>query len=318
MRRICEKHGVEFVENRREWAQYLRDHEMKVEVDPEHGLLQDGVHQSKYGALVINENIFRHFAVRDTYAYDPDSRERRLSVTRSEVASGAESATISDPNWTTKDGVASTTASGSRIKVRFTGNRINLIGVRSPDGGKARIMLDGLAAEEVPCFLAGPIVCGANNARPEQGSVRDVGPHGITLLENLVPQTWTIRVTDNEGSYDLTGSVTGADGVGDVLKPFVGNSGQVCVPAELWRHGASCVPFLHPWDGKILNKAGDTYTFDVYRACEPMVDFRGKAGEFRVCLFQALPNQSHVLELLTVGEGRVTVKCFEVFEPPLH
>ena len=35
MRRICEKHGVEFVENREEWARYLRDHDMKVEVDPE-------------------------------------------------------------------------------------------------------------------------------------------------------------------------------------------------------------------------------------------------------------------------------------------
>lgn len=316
VRRICEKHGVEFVENRKEWASYMRDHDMKVEVDPERGLLMDAVHQSKYGALVINENIFRHFAVRDAYTYDPDSRERRLNVTRGEAIADKESATISGSDWTMLGGVASTTATGSRIKVRFTGNRIDLIGVKSPDGGKARILLDGLPAEEVSCFLAGPIVTGAKNARPQRGSARDIGPHGIALCENLVPQTWTIQVTDDEGNYELTGSVTGADGSGNMTKPFTSNSGQISIPTELWRHGSGCVPFLRPWDGTIVNKTGDTYTFHVYRACHPTVDFRGKGGEFRVNLFQALPNQPHVLEFVTVGEGKVTVKSFDIFEPP--
>ncbi|MFV1968136.1 MAG: hypothetical protein ACC628_22150, partial [Pirellulaceae bacterium] len=318
MRRICEKHGVEFVENRKEWARYLRDHDMKVEVDPERGLLLDAVHQSKYGALVINENIVRHFAASDTYAYDPDRRERRLSVTRGEAVSGKEGATISGPNWTVREGVASTTDSGSPTKVRFTGDRIDLIGVKSPDGGKARIVLDGRPAEEVPCFFAGPIVTGANNARPERGSAGDIGPHGITLGKDLVPQTWTIRVTDDDGNYELTGRVTGFDGKGHMLKPFVGNSGQIGIPPELWRHGAGCVPFLHPWNGKILNKTGDAYTFNVSRACKPMVDFYGKGGEFRINLFQALPNEAHVLELITVGDGKVTVKFFDIFEPPLR
>ncbi|NLX99261.1 MAG: hypothetical protein GXY83_24250 [Rhodopirellula sp.] len=318
MRRICAKYGVEFVENRKEWANYLRDHNMEVEVDPEHGLLQDGVQQSKYGALVINENIVRHFAARDTYAYDPNDRERRLGVTRSETDGGQECATAMGPHWTLLDGAAGTDAAGSRIRVQFTGNRIDLIGVRAPDGVRAKIRLDGLPAEEVPCFLAGPIVPGRDNAAPPQGSIGDIGPHGIDLGRGLVPQTWTIRVTDDKGHYELVGSVTGADGEGNVLKPFVSNSGQIGIPPELWRHGAGCVPFLHPWNGKILNKAGDTYTFDVYRACAGIVDFQGNGGEFRTTLFQALPNQSHVLELITAGEGRVTVKRFDVFEPPLR
>ena len=319
MRRICETYGVEFVENRKEWAQYLRDNDMKVEVDPEHGLLMDGVHQSKYGALVINENIVRHFAARDVYAYAPDSRERHLSVTRSgRAASGKESAMIAGSDWTIREGVASSTASGNRITVRFTGNRIDLIGVKSPGGGTARIMLDGLPAEEATCFFAGPIVCGADNARSKSGSVRDIGPHGIEPGSDLVPQTWTIRVTDDEGGYELSGSVTGADGKGHMLKPFLSDSGQISIPPERWRHGAGCVPFLHPWNGKIVNKTGDTYTFSVYRACESVVDFHGKGGEFRVNLFQNLPNQAHVLELVVEGDGKVNVKHFDVFEPPLH
>ncbi|MFT4588951.1 MAG: hypothetical protein ACI8QF_003059 [Limisphaerales bacterium] len=318
MRRICEKHGVEFVENRKEWAQYLRDHDMKVEVDPDKGLLQDGVHQSKYGALVINENIVRHFAARDAYAYDPDSRERRLSLTRGETVPDTEGATISGPNWRLRDGVASASAARSRIEVRFTGNRIDLIGVKSRDGGKARIMLDGLPAEQAPCFLAGPIVAGAQNARPPRGSVRDIGPHGIATGTGLVPQTWTILVTDDEGNYELTGSVTGRDGAGQMTKPFTSASGQIGIPPELWRHGSGCVPFMGAWNGKILNKAGDTYTFDVYRACESMVDFEGEGGEFRINLFQALPNQTHTLELISVGNQKVAIKFFDVFEPPLR
>ncbi|MFV1994505.1 MAG: hypothetical protein ACC661_03630 [Verrucomicrobiales bacterium] len=319
MRRICKKYGVEFVENRKEWASYLRDQGMKVEVDPEGGLLQDVVHQSKYGALVINENIVRHFAARDTYAYDPDSRERRLGVTRGgEISATAESATISDSNWTLREGVADATAAGSRIEVRFTGNRINLIGVASPEGGRARIVLDGQPAEEAAVFYASPIMAGADNARPEKGSVKDIGPHGISLRAGLVPQTWTILVTDGDGNYELRGSVTGADGRGNMLEPFVGNSGQIGIPPELWRHGAGCVPFLNPWDGEILSRRGDAYTFEVYRACNPTVDFEGKGGEFRINLFQALPNREHVLELIAVGDGRVTVERFEVFEPPLR
>ena len=239
-------------------------------------------------------------------------------MTPGEPALGKERATISDLNWTLREGLASATARGSRIKVSFTGNRIDLIGVASPDGGKARVLLDGLPAEEVPCFYAGPIAAGAANARPSQGSVGDIGPHGIALVRDLVPQTWTIRVTDDEGNYRLAGSVTGFDGTGNMLKPFTGNSGQIRIPSELWRHGAGCVPFLQPWDGKILNKAGDAYTFDVYRACKPIVDFHGKGGAFRVPLFQALANQPHVLELIAVGDGKVTVNSFDIFEPALR
>ena len=318
MRRVCEKYGVEFVENRKEWAQYLRDHDMKVEVDPEHGLLMDGVHQSKYGALVINENIVRHFAARDTYAYAPESRERRLCVTSSGETAGRESAMTAGPDWAVEGGAVSSAASGNQIRVVFTGNRIDLIGVTSPDGGTARVMLDGLPAEEAPCLLAGPITCGAKNAAPKQGSVRDIGPHGIALGKGLVPQTWTLTVTDDNGNYELTGSATGADGAGNMLKPFESNSGQISIPSELWRHGSDCIPFLHPWNGKILNKTGDVYTFEVYRACKPTVDFRGKVGEFRVTLFQNLTNQAHVLELTTVGDGKVTARFFDVFEPPLR
>ena len=318
MRRICQKYGVEFVENRKEWAQYLRDQDMKVEVDPDHGLLMDGVHQSKYGALVINEHIVRHFAVRDAYAYAPESRERSLSVTQGEKASGEESATVVGPDWVLREGVASTSVAGNRIKVRFTGNRLDLIGVASPNGGTAKVLLDGVPAGEAPHFFAGPVVPAPGNTRPGKGSVGDIGPHGIALGANLLPQDWTVQVTDDEGGYELVGSVTGADGTGHMLKPFTGKSGQIRIPPEQWRHGSGCVPFLHPWDGKIINRQGDTYTFNVYRACLPEIDFRGKDGKFRVPLLRNLPNRDHLLEIVAVGDGGIQIKRLDIFQPPLR
>lgn len=76
IRQVCAKHGVEFVENRREWAEHLRTHSLAIEIEPVGNLLKDSVHQSEYGKLFINENIARHFAQSARYNYDPDRRAR--------------------------------------------------------------------------------------------------------------------------------------------------------------------------------------------------------------------------------------------------
>ncbi|MEA1950903.1 MAG: hypothetical protein U9N87_05930 [Planctomycetota bacterium] len=51
---------------------------------------------------------------------------------------------------------------------------------------------------------------------------------------------------------------------------------------------------------------------------EDFVALPRKGGEFRISLFQNLPNQAHVIELIAVGDGEVGVKRFEIFEPPLR
>ena len=93
LREVCAKYGVEFVENRKEWAAYMRQQGMKVEVDPQNGLLRDAVHQSEYGALIINENIARHFARPAAFEYDANKRERRLP------AAGAEGVQTQGQGW---------------------------------------------------------------------------------------------------------------------------------------------------------------------------------------------------------------------------
>ncbi len=107
------------------------------------------------------------------------------------------------------------------------------------------------------------------------------------------------------GDYELAGSVTGTDGKGNGLKPFVSTSGQIIIEAEFWRDAQH-------------NRRGDRFTFEVVRAALGQVDFKGPGREkFRLRLVSHLPNQAHVLELVARGDGPVTVDAFDVFEPPL-
>jgi hypothetical protein len=152
---------------------------------------------------------------------------------------------------------------------------------------------------------------GPDNARPERGLITDRAPHGVQLGGNVIPQTWTITMTDDQGNYQLEGSVTGRDGQGNNAKPFTSTSGQIIVPPELWRYARDRAG--HP-----VNKKGDTFTWTVYRTGVGTVDFRGGSGDaFRAVLVQNLSNAPHTLELVTTG-GEVRIEAFDVFQPPGH
>ena len=310
VREVCARQGVELVENRREWAEFLKAQGLKVEIDAEKNLLKDAVHQSDYGKLIINENIARHFARPERFAYNPDERERRLGPARCESIRANEKVEFGR-QWRADGGALVTSAKGARVTVRFQGRRIDLVGARAPGGGTAKVLVDGRAADQIDAFFMSFIEVGKDNVRPKRGLVTDRAPHGVVLGRNVVPQTWTITMTDDGGHYTLEGSVTGFDGQGDNAQPFTSHSGQILVPPDLWRYNRDR-------QGKAVNKKGDTFTWRVYRTGVGTVDFKGEAGQrFRVPLIQNLPNAAHTLELVTEG-GPVRLEAFDVFEPALR
>ena len=73
VRTVWRKHHVEFVENRRELAGYLR----QIGARPP-ALLVDAVHQNRHGVIRIWDNIVRHIARPDAAADLPDTREWRI------------------------------------------------------------------------------------------------------------------------------------------------------------------------------------------------------------------------------------------------
>ncbi|HUT37401.1 MAG TPA: SGNH/GDSL hydrolase family protein [Planctomycetota bacterium] len=291
LRAVCEKHGVELVESRREITEYMVANKLEIK-----SLLADAVHESAYAALMTNRNIARHFhRPGGKFAYDPRSRERRIKAdTSPDVKLSG--------NWSRGTGSVSASDKGAAIEVGFTGNRIDLIAWRHAEGGSAQVWLDGKPAAEAPVFQASYIQPDPKNAPLRPNPPRDRSPHRLSLGTNVVPQSWTLTMTNDAGDYELVGSVTGPDGTGNNKKPFTSKSGQIIMEPEFWRQPES-------------NRTGDKWTFDVTRCTVGRVSFR--EDKARVTLAWNLANGPHTLRLVAEGNGPLAVTAFDVFEPPL-
>ena len=313
MRQLCARHGVEFVENRRDLTKYMLDHNLKIA-----DLLADTVHQSPYAAQIINLNIAHHFRRSDDPASDPRSRERRIEV------EDPSSPILHSDDWQpAESGRALVYPSklalyqpsldvGRRawMEVQFTGTRIDLVGWRDPRGGSARILIDGIPGDEVESFYATFVEPDLDNAvHPEheltnfRRPIYDRAPYGIGLGGNLLSQMWTLTMTSDTGDYELAGTHTGPDGRGNAFQLFTSDSGQIVIEPELWRLAET-------------NRAGDRFTFEVYRCTKGQIDFAGPAERFRVRVAQNLAPGVHTLRLETRGNGPVMIDAFDVFEPP--
>ncbi|MBL9154383.1 MAG: SGNH/GDSL hydrolase family protein [Verrucomicrobiales bacterium] len=301
IREVARKYRCEWVDNRIEWAAYLREHRRDIP-----WLLKDAVHQSDHGALVINENICRHLVANPAPGASAEATPRSAAERLLRPGHEADGESVSG----SLDG-------GGKVTVRFRGSRIDLVGRRSQAGGvlePGAIQIDGVALDEVPAFVTTVIVPGAGNHRPERGSAADRSPHLVRLGEPawLVPQRWTIRMHGDAGAYELIGSITGHDGYGHNGGDFTGRSGQITVPSELWRRRLEA-------DGETYsNRDGDTFTWEVRRAVADRVDFaEGPEGEvFILPLADQLPRGVHTLEMGPLRGDGGEIIGFRVHEPP--
>jgi hypothetical protein len=273
LRKLCAKYGVEFVELRREWGRYLKQNSLPIEA-----LLGDAVHQSPYGAWMVNRMIADHIRPRETYAYLPEERENHLKPPAPEKG---------------------------RIQVEFTGNRIDLVGRGGQ--GKVRVFIDGKPATEADAFLMTYIQPAKANFTERRSPARDQSPHGVKLGKNVAPQTWTITVLDEKGNFELTGSVTGKDGRGNAFQPFESDSGQILMPPDEWRRAErNKAGDRFTWE--VTRAAVGEVDFSKYPA-ESM---------FQVRLAQNLTNEKHTLQLRPLTDHHVEIEEFVVFTPPLR
>lgn len=310
VRAICEKHQVELVENRRELAEYLK----RIGQEPPF-LVGDAVHQNAHGRVRIWDNIVRHIAKHPAPVYDARSRERRLSAVSPPTGAEDEIAVVGQ--WKRTGDSLTTQEKDARIRVRFRGNRLDLIGKRTAGGGTVKVIVDGTPGGEVPVFFTNFITPGPDNQRVLEGpGLGDVAPHAVLLGKSVVPQSWTITMTSDHGDYQLEGSVTGVDGKGNAMEAFTSDSGQVLIDPELWRHTRIDPKTDEP---RYANRAGDTFQFDVYRCCDGEVSFQSERPEpFFVPLVENLKNGPHTVEIIASGDGDVTVESLYVYEPPLR
>jgi len=120
---------------------------------------------------------------------------------------------------------------------------------------------------------------------------------------------------DDKGNYEVTGSISGHDGSGNVLQDFQSNSGQIRIPADLWRQPT--IP-SGPKKGEFSNQQGDFFTFCVSRSSANFVRFQAPEGTiFRETLVANLPNGPHKLRLINTDGRPAHISYLQIFRPPL-
>jgi hypothetical protein len=276
--------------------------------------LWDNVHQSLHGRTRVWDDVARHLNHPDRFTYAPESLERRIAVAPP-AKTATEQVRLNGP-WTAGGGAVRTSEHGARLEVQFTGNQIDLIGRKTPGGGTLNVLIDGQPAQQAPVFLTSFIEAhpAKRTRSPEMkwgGS--DTAPHAVDLGKNVVPQAWTIAMTSDTGDYRIDGSVSGADGEGNVAQAFLSRSGQIGIDPAFWRFAQLKRPEKPVVYGSV---SGDKYTFDVFRAGRGEVNFRGDPpAQFSVPLIQNLPNRRHTLELVAAGDGEIMIEGLYVREP---
>lgn len=288
VRAVCQKHGVEFVENRIELYDYL-----KRIGQPPAVMVGDAVHQNEHGYIRIWDNIGRHVADPGQFNYDPRDRERTLTP---DGKGGREGESVR--------------IEGNTAKIRFRGNRLEL-SARGPL--RASIALDGTPGDRYPAWAMSFIQPGEKNTLILKGpGPGDVAPHEVELRANIVPQSWTITMLDDSGAFELTGSVTGPDGQGQAAAEFTSRSGQIHMDLALWRH---LDKDRKTGQVKYPNAKGDRFTFEVCRAFPPQVQVEANGSQPQTaCVVRQLPNTWH--ELTLTGEGLKNIVALRVAEPP--
>jgi len=288
--RLGEELGCEVADVRGGIQKYLADHDLVVK-----DTIRDTVHPNELGNFLIAELVKPHLR------YDPDFPTEPWEDLVTDVAVDEGRVTRGD------DG---------SLTLTFEGNRIDVIAAQTDeeDLGSASVLIDGKAPSEFPELYY--------HTRPSPTPV--AGRPAFNRIEHEAPlqvETWTAKILEcdpTEGvdtlRYEVIGSKTGPDGVGDHKERFVSNSGRVIIPANMWmvnwslRYRDETLPedYEVTWETKPL------FT-DVYEA--PVTE--DASLEYTTMLAQGLENAEHTVTLIPNGDGALPIAAFRVYRPPL-
>lgn len=277
---MTKKYHTELADVRGLWKEYLRDHGLKPQ-----DLLRDGVHLNDRGNFVMAELVKAHLRYNPKGKDEPDVRVTTYTVGR-------------EIDW-----------KGGKLTVPFAGNRVELV-CKAGNAKPAAVSIDGRKPSAIPGCYA--------NTR----ATAFPGSNWPVLLRVMADkpraaEEWTLTITEasadgTAGKFTVAGSVTGADGAGEVGKRFVSQSGRVVIEPDDWNL-AYClkvfkrplpVPFEVKWTAYL--RGADEFV-------SPGV--KDAAVETTVTAAAGLPNGRHVLEL--TGGPDVPVAAVRVFRPPL-
>ena len=311
-RLLAQKYNCELVEVREAWRSYLDKHKL-----PHNALLGDNIHPNPKGYAIMCDLAMRHFrpntlfpggwgGIVKTYEARRPLEERKDEIT------------FTGAPWKVEGPGAVGDSPSSAMKLRFIGNRVDVVAFPCEDVGSAKIMIDGRAPSSFPeLYACTKAMQGKGiSIRPDYEQTPIV--NRVTLGANPLIEDWTLRVTEvrspKDFSYEVVGSVTGHDGVGDSKERFVSKSGRITIePQDIvisWL-------FEYRKERLVCGVEGD------WKVVPMFVDQwrpTGKAdpGRWeRLTLAQGLENREHTIEIIPDGNGNIPVKELIVHEPPL-
>ena len=283
---IAERYGATLTAQRDLWREYL----IVNDLEPKE-LLTDNVHTNDHGNFLMAELLKPHLIYRT-----------ELDVARAQNPFNNE--------WVQTLSADELTASDSdSIKIRFKGNRIDLI-AGSDGTGEIAIQINQRKPSQFPELY------GFTRTTPYPYSKWPL----ITLLESesqLKLETWIVTLYDisDDGSefrFELHGSETGFDGSGISDERFVSNSGRIVIDPENWNIERS----MRVFGGHLTD--GFEISWDVvpYFKDEVLIpESSDSAVENKVTVVQGLSHGEHVVIL--TGPGIHSLKAVRIYHPPL-
>ena len=311
-RYLAAKYSCELVDVSMEWPRYLSEHHMEPRE-----MLRDAVHPNADGYVLLSELIERHLKYNPLFPGSWTKMVRTYEVKRPLVEGATDEVQLAGEGWTTRyDGAAGTSSNG-RLRLEFTGNKVDLIAGHIKDGdklGTARIFIDGKAPSADPAAVY--------LTRPSEG------PHtwfpAIKRISHdapLIPEEWTLRITAINSdatlfNFEVSGSKTGLDGQGTNDKPFRSKSGRVSIDPSDWMLADIMKIFkqtVPPPAGFEVHWSAVPLYVDEYRA----ITATEKGRVYATTLTQGIRNGKHTLEIVPNGDGAVPIQSIEVYRPPL-
>ena len=233
LRRLARKYGVELVEARNEWLDYLKGSGLKNT-----DLLRDKVHLNRKGETLMALLYERHFPSAIPVGQGWAEQVRRFDVGRFLADNKTDEIVLEGAGWTHNDTrIAKSNTATDQLRLKFRGTRVDL--VQPISHGRATVLIDGKKPSEWSLFHGTrPQPRIANNTAPNMPMTYHLGP-------NMQEETWVLTAIEGNADADvkkvnqrvrfrLVGSKTGFDGEGQNDRKFVSNSGRITILPTDW------------------------------------------------------------------------------------
>jgi hypothetical protein len=273
----AKRYGCGLCDVRSAWVDYLKANNLEPKA-----LLKDGVHLNDHGCFVMASIISRYLV------YRPELPKDGWQDLVKDVAVGKDAS-----------------FSGRTLSVEVEGNRIDVVGGPSAAPLTARFLIDGKKPSEYPACHA------ITRSKP--------GPWSALFLcrvdhdAALLNEDWTLTITKvsqdmKSWSYDVRGSLTGADGSGDNSANFHSPSGRVLIDAKAWFRGPSAL------------KAGYVISWTVKPLAQDSAEITqgDQAKDQLTTIAQGLANGTHTLEITTDSDPGTAIRAIRVYRPAVR